>query len=82
MEVIRFSGTSVHIRTVRRYVLEDGKFRNYRCENLKSYILYFDYSRYWMLPVVDTTMFKLSNDYSLTGPHPLVGRAANRNVVT
>jgi hypothetical protein len=32
-----FSETSVHIRTTRRYIPEDGNIHCYRCENLKSY---------------------------------------------
>jgi hypothetical protein len=35
----RSSETSVHIRTTRRYIPEDGNFYNYRSENLKSCIL-------------------------------------------
>jgi hypothetical protein len=35
---MRPSETSVHIRTTRRYIPEDGNIHNYRCENLKSYI--------------------------------------------
>jgi hypothetical protein len=34
MEVIRSSETSAHIRTTRRYISEDGKFRN-----LDSFVL-------------------------------------------
>jgi hypothetical protein len=40
MEVICSSETSVHVRTTRRYIPEDGDFHNYRCENLKSYIFF------------------------------------------
>jgi hypothetical protein len=40
MEVICSSGTSVNIRTTRRYIPENGNFQNYRWENLKSYTLY------------------------------------------
>jgi hypothetical protein len=40
MEVIHSSETSVHIRTIRRYILEEGNLHNYRCQNLKSYIYY------------------------------------------
>jgi hypothetical protein len=36
MDVIRSSETSVHIRTTRCYIPEDGDIRNYRRENLKS----------------------------------------------
>jgi hypothetical protein len=39
MEVISFSETSGHIRTTRRYIPEEGNINNYRCKNLKSYIL-------------------------------------------
>jgi hypothetical protein len=39
MEGIRFSETTAHIRTIRRYIPEDGNFHNYRCENLKFYKL-------------------------------------------
>jgi hypothetical protein len=35
--VIRSSETPTHIRNTRRYILEDDKFHNYRCGNLKSY---------------------------------------------
>jgi hypothetical protein len=31
------SETSVHIRTTRCYIPEDGNIHNYRCENLGSY---------------------------------------------
>jgi hypothetical protein len=34
------SETSVHIRTTRRYIPEDGNIRNYRWENLKSCITF------------------------------------------
>jgi hypothetical protein len=37
MELIDSSETSVHIRTTRSYIPEDGNIYNYRCENLKSY---------------------------------------------
>jgi hypothetical protein len=33
----RSSETSAHIRTIWRYIQEDGKFHNYRCKNIKSY---------------------------------------------
>jgi hypothetical protein len=39
MEVICSSETSVCQRTTRRYIPEDDTLQNYRCENLKSYIL-------------------------------------------
>jgi hypothetical protein len=39
MDVISSYVTSVHIRTTRRYILEDGNIPNYRCENIKSYIV-------------------------------------------
>jgi hypothetical protein len=39
MEAIGSSEMSVHIRTTRRYIPEDGNFHNYRCENLRSYII-------------------------------------------
>jgi hypothetical protein len=39
MEVICFSETSVHIRSARRYVPEDGSICNYRCENHKSALI-------------------------------------------
>jgi hypothetical protein len=35
--MIIFSETSVHIRTTRRYVPEDGNIHNHRYENLKFY---------------------------------------------
>jgi hypothetical protein len=41
MEVIIFSEISVHIRTTRRYIPEDGNIHNHRCENLKSYNMRF-----------------------------------------
>jgi hypothetical protein len=34
----RFGGTSVHIRTTRPYIPQDGKIHSYRCESLKPYI--------------------------------------------
>jgi hypothetical protein len=37
MEVICFSETSVHIRTIWCYIPEDGNSHSYRCENLKYY---------------------------------------------
>jgi hypothetical protein len=40
MEVIRSSETLVYIRTKRRYIPEDGRIHNYRCENLKSYTVF------------------------------------------
>jgi hypothetical protein len=33
----RFGGTSVHVRTTRRYVSEVGNIHNYRSENVNSY---------------------------------------------
>jgi hypothetical protein len=33
----RYSETTAHIRTTRRYIPEDVNIHNYRCENLKSY---------------------------------------------
>jgi hypothetical protein len=39
MEVIRSYETPVQKPTTRRYIPKDGKIHNYRCENLKSYIL-------------------------------------------
>jgi hypothetical protein len=41
MEVIRSSETSVHIQTTQRHIPEDGNIHNYRCENLKSYTMFF-----------------------------------------
>jgi hypothetical protein len=41
MEVIRSFETSVHIRTTRRYILEDSSIHNYRRENLKSCYPYY-----------------------------------------
>jgi hypothetical protein len=35
------SETSVHIRTTRRYIHENGNIHNYRSESLKSYLLGF-----------------------------------------
>jgi hypothetical protein len=39
-EVICFSETSFHIRTIRRYIPGDVNFHNQRCKNLKSYLLF------------------------------------------
>jgi hypothetical protein len=39
MEAIRSSKTSVHIHTTQRYIPEDDSVHNYRCENLKSYVI-------------------------------------------
>jgi hypothetical protein len=41
MEVIRFSETSIHIWTTRRYIPEDSSIHNYRCENHKSFVFVF-----------------------------------------
>jgi hypothetical protein len=30
---------SIHIRTTRRYIPEDGNIQNYCCEDLESYIM-------------------------------------------
>jgi hypothetical protein len=38
MEVIRLSEASVHIRTTRYYIIEDGNINDYRCEIIKSYL--------------------------------------------
>jgi hypothetical protein len=37
MEVTCFSETSVHIRTIQLYILEDDYIHAYRCENFNSY---------------------------------------------
>jgi hypothetical protein len=37
MEAIRSSETSVHTRSKRRHIQEDGILHNHRCESLKSY---------------------------------------------
>jgi hypothetical protein len=42
MEVIHYSETSVHRRTTRSYIPEDGNIHNYRYENLKSYNVILD----------------------------------------
>jgi hypothetical protein len=39
MEAICSSETSVHTRSIRRHIPEDGVLHNHRCENLKSYDL-------------------------------------------
>jgi hypothetical protein len=39
IEMVRSYKTSVHIWTTRRYIPEDGNIHDYRCENLKSYII-------------------------------------------
>jgi hypothetical protein len=44
--VIHSSETLVHIRTTRRYILEDGAFHNFSCEDLKSYIFKEFYNMY------------------------------------
>jgi hypothetical protein len=36
----RFGGTSIHTRTTRRHIPEDGILHSHRCENLKSYMEY------------------------------------------
>jgi hypothetical protein len=35
--MIRSFKISAHIETTQLYIPEDGKFRKYRCDNLKSY---------------------------------------------
>jgi hypothetical protein len=37
MEAIRSAETSVHTRSTRRHIPEDGILHSHRCENLKSY---------------------------------------------
>jgi hypothetical protein len=49
----RSSETSVHTRTTWRYIQEDGKIHNYRCENLRSYTR-----------VVTSEVFKLLISYT------------------
>jgi hypothetical protein len=39
MEVVRFSETSLHIRTTQRCIPVVGNIRNCRCEKLKSFII-------------------------------------------
>jgi hypothetical protein len=39
MEAISSSKTSVHTRSTRRHIPEDGILHSHRCENLKSYKL-------------------------------------------
>jgi hypothetical protein len=39
MEAIRSSETSVHTRSTRRYIPENGILHSHRCQNLKSYLL-------------------------------------------
>jgi hypothetical protein len=39
VEEILSSQTLTHIRTTQRYIAEDGNIHNYRCENLKTYLL-------------------------------------------
>jgi hypothetical protein len=38
MEVIRFPEMLLYLRTVRRYISENGSLQNYHCENFKYYI--------------------------------------------
>jgi hypothetical protein len=40
MEALRSAETSVHTRSTRRHIPEDGILLSHRCENLKSYIIY------------------------------------------
>jgi hypothetical protein len=40
MEAMRSSETSVHTRSTRRHITEDGILNSYRRENLKSYIFF------------------------------------------
>jgi hypothetical protein len=39
MEVLTSSETLVHIRTARVCIIQDSNINNYRCENLKFYII-------------------------------------------
>jgi hypothetical protein len=40
LEAIRSSEASVHTRSTRRHIPENGILHSHRCENLKSYMTY------------------------------------------
>jgi hypothetical protein len=52
---IRSSESSAHVRTTRRYILEDGNVLNYRCENFKSYKV-----MTCLLSFIDMLIYKMS----------------------
>jgi hypothetical protein len=62
METIRSSETSVHTRSTRRHIQEDGILRGHRCENLKSYTRHYwlPVSSCWFLPWLILRLWKWS----------------------